>query len=124
MTQQQKPKKKKISLMSVLGDPAKAVAELMDDPDIIAKLPEVLAKCPPAAMQALACNIAPYLPTTKIGADEVTKSIADMPRPLLQADIVNTVNAIPKKVSLATGNADELSEIRSRSMTPSSPAFT
>jgi len=31
MTQEQKPKKKKISLMSVLSDPAKAVAELMDD---------------------------------------------------------------------------------------------
>jgi hypothetical protein len=30
MTQEQKPKKKKLSLMSVLGDPGKAVAELID----------------------------------------------------------------------------------------------
>lgn len=112
MTQEQKPKKKKLSLMSVLGDPGKAVAELMEDPDIIAKLPEVLAKCPPAAMQVLACSIAPYLPPTKIGVDEVTRATADIPRPILQEDIVKTVNAIPKEATTVTGNVDGLSEIR------------
>jgi hypothetical protein len=35
MTQEQKPKKKKLSLMSVMGDPGKAIAELMEDPDIV-----------------------------------------------------------------------------------------
>ena len=107
MMQEQKPKKRKLNLMSVLGDPGKAVAELMEDPDIIAKLPEVLAKCPPAAMQVLACSIAPYLPPTKIEVDEVTRATADILRPILQEDIVKTVNAIPKEAT-----PDGLSEIR------------
>ncbi len=107
MMQEQKPKKKKLNLMSVLGDPGKAVAELMEDPDIIAKLPEVLAKCPPVAMQVLACSIAPYLPPTKIEVDEVTRATADILRPILQEDIIKTVNAIPKETT-----TDGLSEIR------------
>ena len=112
MTQEQKPKKKKLSLMSVLDDPGKAVAELMEDPDIVAKIPEVLAKCPPAAMQVLACSIAPYLPPTKIEVDEVTRATADILRPILQEHIVKTVNAIPKEATTVTGNVDGLSEIR------------
>jgi len=111
VTQEQKPKKKKLSLMSVLGNPGKAVAQLMEDPEIIAKLPEVLAKCPPAAMQVLACSIAPYLPPTKIGVDEVTRATADIPRTILQEKIVNTDNAIPKEATI-TGNVDGMSEIR------------
>jgi hypothetical protein len=111
VTQEQKPKKKKLSLVSVLADPGKAVAELMEDPDIVAKLPEVLAKCPPAAMQVLACSIAPYLPPTKIGVDEVTRATADIPGPILQEDIVNTVNAKPKKASTSTANTDELTDL-------------
>jgi hypothetical protein len=111
MTQEQKPKKKKLSLMSVLGDPGKAVAELMEDPDIIAKIPEVLAKCPPAAMQVLACSIAPYLPPTKIEVDEVTRATADILRPILQEHIVKTINAIPKEATTGTGNVDELSDL-------------
>ncbi len=112
MTQEQKPKKKKLSLMSVLGNPGKAVAQLMEDPEIIAKLPEVLAKCPPAAMQVLACSIAPYLPPTKIGVGEVTRDTADIPHPILQEKIVNTDNAIPKEATTITGNVDGLSDIR------------
>ena len=112
MTQEQKPKKKKVSLMSVLGDPGKAVAELMDDPDIIAKLPEILAKCPPSAMKVLACSIAPYLLPTKFRVDEVSESTPGIPRPLFQEDILKTVNAIPKEVTIAIDNVDELSEIR------------
>ncbi len=112
MTQEQKPKKKKISLMSVLSDPGKAVAELMEDPDIIAKIPEVLAKCPPAAMQVLACSVAQYLPPTKIEVDEITRATADILRPILQEHIVKTVNAIPKEVITGTSNVDGLSEIR------------
>ena len=112
MTQEQKPKKKKLSLMSVLGDPGKAVAELMEDPDIVAKIPEVLAKCPPAAMQVLACSIAQYLPPAKIEVDEITRAAADILRPLLQEHIVKTVNAIPKEAPTIIGNAEGLSEIR------------
>jgi hypothetical protein len=111
MTQEQKPKKKKLSLMSVLGDPGKAVAELMEDPDIVAKIPEVLAKCPPAAMQVLACSVAQYLPPTKIEADEITRATADILRPILQEHIVKTVNAIPKGALIGTGNVDELSDL-------------
>ena len=110
MTQEQKPKKKKLSLMSVLNDPSKAVAELMEDPDIIAKLPEVLAKCPPGAMKVLACSIAPYLPSTKIRADEVT-SAADITPPVFQEDIVKTTNTVPKEATVI-GNVDGLTEIR------------
>ena len=98
--------------MSVLGNPGKAVAQLMEDPEIIAKLPEVLAKCPPAAMQVLACSIAPYLPPTKIGVDEVTRATADIPRTLLQEKIVNTDSAIPKEATTITGNVDGMSEFR------------
>ena len=112
MTQEQKPKKKKLSLMSVLGDPGKAVAELMEDPDIVAKIPEVLAKCPPAAMQVLACSIAQYLPPAKIEVDEITRATADILRPILQEHIVKTVNAIPKEAPTIIGNAEGLSEIR------------
>jgi len=112
MTQAQKPKKKKISLMSVLGDPAKAMAQLMEDPDIIAKIPEVLAKCPPAAMQVLACSIAKYLPPTKDEVGEITRATADIPHPILQEKIVNTDNAIPKEATTITGNVDGLSDIR------------
>jgi len=112
MTQEQKPKKKKLSLMSVLGDPGKAVAELMEDPDIVAKIPEVLAKCPPAAMQVLACSIAQYLPPAKIEVDELTRATADILRPILQEHIVKTVNAIPKEAPTIIGNAEGLSEIR------------
>ena len=112
MTQEQKPKKKKLSLMSVLGDPGKAVAELMEDPDIVAKIPEVLAKCPPAAMQVLACSIAQYLPPAKIEVDEITRAAADILRPLLQEHIIKTVNAIPKEAPTIIGNAEGLSEIR------------
>jgi hypothetical protein len=112
MTQEQKPKKKKLSLMSVLGDPGKAMAELMEDPDIIAKLPEVLAKCPPAAMQVLACSIAPYLPPKIIGVDEVTEATTDIPRPILQEIIVNNKNAISREATTVNGNVDGLSEIR------------
>ena len=108
MTQEQKPKKKKLSLMSVLGDPGKAVAELMEDPDIMAKLPEVLAKCPPAAMQVLACSIAQYLPPTKVEVDELSRATADILRPIIQEDIVKTVNAIPKDAAIITGNSDEI----------------
>jgi len=108
MTQEQKPKKKKLSLMAVLGDPGKAVAELMEDPDIVAKIPEVLAKCPPAAMQVLACSIAPYLPPTKIEVDEVTRATADILRPILQEDIIKTVNAIPKEATTSTADVDKL----------------
>jgi hypothetical protein len=110
--QEQKPKKKKLSLMSVMGDPGKAIAELMEDPDIVAKIPEVLAKCPPAAMQVLACNIAQYLPPAKIEVDELTRATADILRPILQEHIVKTVNAIPKETPTFIGNAKELSEIR------------
>ena len=112
MTQEHKPKKKKLSLMSVLADPGKAVAELMDDPDIVAKLPEVLAKCPPAAMQVLACSIAPYLPETRIGVDEVALAIADTRRPLVQEETASTDSAIRPKATTVTGNLDGLSEIR------------
>ena len=111
MTQEQKPKKKKISITSILGDPSKAVAELMEDPDIIAKIPEVLAKCPPAAMKVLACSIAPYLPPTKIEGDALTHATADVHRPMLQEDIVKTINAIPKEATTGTGNVDELSDL-------------
>jgi len=108
MTQEQKPKKKKLSLMAVLGDPGKAVAELMEDPDIVAKIPEVLAKCPPAAMQVLACSIAPYLPPTKIEVDEVTRATADILRPILQEDIINTVKSIAKEATTSTADVDKL----------------
>jgi len=111
MTQEQKPKKKKISLISLMGDPGKAVAQLMEDPDIIAKIPEVLAKCPPAAMQVLACSIAKYLPPTKIEVGEVTRATADILRPILQEDIVKTVNAIPKEATTGTVNVDELTDL-------------
>ncbi len=111
MTQEQKPKKKKLSLISILGDPGKAVAELMEDPNIAAKLPEVLAKCPPAAMQVLASCIAQYLPPTKIEVDEVTRATAGILRPILQEDIVKTINAIPKEATTGTGNVDELIDL-------------
>jgi hypothetical protein len=111
MTQEQKPKKKKISLISIMGDPGKAVAQMMEDPDIVAKIPEVLAKCPPAAMQVLACSIAPYLPQTKIEVDELTHATADILRPILQEHIVKTINAIPKEAATGTGNVDELSDL-------------
>jgi hypothetical protein len=109
MTQEQKPKKKKLSLMSVMGDPGKAVAELMEDPDIIAKIPEVLAKCPPAAMKVLACSIAPYLPPTKIEGDALNHATANVQRPMLQEDIVKT--AIPKEATTGTGNGEQLIDL-------------
>jgi|GEM_PF-3832862 len=62
-------------------------------------------------MQVLACSIAPYLPPTKIEVDEVTLATADILRPILQEDIVKTVNAIPKEVTTGTSNVDELSDL-------------
>ena len=112
MTQELKPKKKKISITTILGDPGKAVAQMLEDPDLIAKIPEVLAKCPPAAMQVLACSIAQYLPPTKIEVNDVARATTDILRPMLQEDIVKTINSIPKDVKLNSGNLDELSEIR------------
>jgi hypothetical protein len=106
MTQEEKPKKKKLSLMSVLGDPGKAVAQLMEDPDIIAKLPEVLAKCPPEAMKVLACSIAPYLPATKIEGGAVTRSTADILHPGLHEDIVMNANALPIEATTGKNNVD------------------
>jgi hypothetical protein len=99
MTQEQKPKKKKISLMSVLNDPGKAVSEMMEDPDIVAKIPEVLAKCPPEAMKVLACSIAQYLPPTN-QVDEVTRATA-----------VNELSDYIKG-QVSTMVVDELSEFR------------
>lgn len=110
--EESKTKKKKISLATVLGDPAKAVTQLMEDPDIIAKFPEVLAKCPPAAMQILAGNIAQYLPPPTIEVEKVARATTDILRPLLQADIVKTINSIPKVPAPSSGNVDELAEIR------------
>ena len=112
MTHELKPKKKKISITTILGDPGKAVAQMLEDPDLIAKIPEVLAKCPPAAMQVLACSIAQYLPPTKIEVNDVARATTDILRPMLQEDIVKTINSIPKDVKLNSGNLDELSEIR------------
>ena len=112
MTQELKPKKKKISITTILGDPGKAVAQMLEDPDLIAKIPEVLAKCPPAAMQVLACSIAQYLPPTKIEVNDVARATTDILRPMLQEDIVKTIYSIPKDVKLNSGNLDELSEIR------------
>ena len=112
MTQELKPKKKKISITTILGDPGKAVAQMLEDPDLIAKIPEVLAKFPPAAMQVLACSIAQYLPPTKIEVNDVARATTDILRPMLQEDIVKTINSIPKDVKLNSGNLDELSEIR------------
>ena len=112
MTQELKPKKKKISITTILGDPGKAVAQMLEDPDLIAKIPEVLAKCPPAAMQVLACSISQYLPPTKIEVNDVARATTDILRPMLQEDIVKTINSIPKDVKLNSGNLDELSEIR------------
>jgi len=112
MTQELKPKKKKISITTILGDPGKAVAQMLEDPNLIAKIPEVLAKCPPAAMQVLACSIAQYLPPTKIEVNDVARATTYILRPMLQEDIVKTINSIPKDVKLNSGNLDELSEIR------------
>lgn len=67
---------------------------------------------PPAALQVLACSIAQYLPPTKIEVDELTHTTANILRPILQEDILRTINAIPKEATTRTGNVDELSEIR------------
>jgi hypothetical protein len=103
MMQEQKPKKKKLSITTILGDPGKAVAQLMEDPDIMAKIPEVLAKCPPAAMKVLACSIAQYLPPTKIEVAELTRATTDILRPILKEDI---------EAPTIIGNAEGLAEIR------------
>ena len=110
--QEPKTKKKKISLTTILGDPAKAVSQLMDDPDIIAKFPEVLAKCPPAAMQILAGNIAQYLPPPTIEVEKVARATTDILRPLLQEDILKAINSIPTGPTSSSGNVDELADIR------------
>jgi len=110
MIQEQTPKKKKVGITAFLGDPGKAIAQLMEDPDIIAKIPEVLAKCPPAAMQVLACNIARYLPPPKI-VDDITYADANVLRPAMQPNIEKTANAIPKGTTTGTGNSDELNDL-------------
>jgi hypothetical protein len=63
-------------------------------------------------MQVLACSIAQYLPPTKIEVNDVARATTDILRPMLQEDIVKTINSIPKDVKLNSGNLDELSEIR------------
>ncbi len=64
MTQERKPtsKKKALDITKILADPAAAIGELLESPEVMEKLPAVLAKLPPAAMGVLAERIAEYLP--------------------------------------------------------------
>lgn len=94
------PKKKPaLNLTEILQDPGKAIGKLLDDPAVLAKFPEVLAKLPPEAMAPLAEKLAAYLkiPT----AEEVA---AVMPQPASAEEIA--VRLAPLMQSSSEGNGD------------------
>jgi hypothetical protein len=92
----------KFDLSKLLSNPAAYISDLLADPEISSKIPEVLSKLPPEAMEALAAEIAKHMPPVELpSATEIAAELVKiMPQNNMPIDVAEIVAQVKGQISV------------------------
>jgi hypothetical protein len=92
----------KFDISKLLSNPAAYISDLLADPEISSKIPEILSKLPPEAMESLAAEIAKHMPPQDLpSAAEIAAELAKvMPQSNNPLDVAEIVAQVKGQISV------------------------